>query len=135
MNFLFSKKLKNFFPLFSKRFKKNFSLFLSEKIIEEILILSFLFNVFLWIFVLVKIEDFNVFIPLQYNFLGEALKIGEARKILYYPASGFLILAGNLILAYLFYFKDKLFSYFILAVSLFAQIFIFLFLFHLLANI
>jgi ABC-type Na+ efflux pump permease subunit len=124
-----------------KNLEKFFSYFLKDKIVEEVFALTFLLNLSIWIYTALKIKNIQGTIPLQYNFWGEAVRIGEAREVLYYPLIGLIILLGNLLLAFLnsSYFnqinKNNYFSYFILFASFLANVFLFLIVFQVLANI
>ena len=124
-----------------KNLEKFFSYFLKDKIVEEVFALTFLLNLSIWIYTALKIKNIQGTIPIQYNFWGEAVRIGEAREVLYYPLIGLIILLGNLLLAFLnsSYFnqinKNNYFSYFILFASFLANVFLFLIVFQVLANI
>lgn len=116
-------------------FKKNIKIFwgkfLKDRIVQEVFALAFILNLFIWFFVYMKIKNIEGEVPLQYNFWGQALRVGKAKELFYYPLIGLIILLGNLILAFFnsAYFgrnKNNYFSYFVLLAALLANIFLFL---------
>ena len=101
-------------------------LYLSDFHIKWILILSFVLNAALFLFLLIFVRQSNVPIVLHYNVDWGVDYIDEVRNILLLPAIGFLIFLFNGILAARLWSRNPVLSYFLTVAILPVQVFLWL---------
>lgn len=75
--------------------------------------LSLVLNIIFWIILLIKFFGEQEYIILRYNIYFGISDLGPWYRILILPAMGLLVIAVNLLLAFYFYFKNSLISYFL----------------------
>lgn len=88
--------------------------------------LCLLLNLINWFFLYLKfplVKDLSV-IPLHYNIYFGIDLIGSPLRIFVLPLLGFLVGLLNFILAYIFYNRDKLLSYFLIISTILLEFFL-----------
>jgi len=99
-----------------------------NKTLLILMILSFIINVLLWIFLywqIKKIIDSNpeyTTIPLHYNVFFGIDKYGEWYKIFFMPLTGLIIFLVNSITSFMIYSKKNILSYFLTLITLISQV-------------
>lgn len=87
-------------------------------------LISLAVNVFIWVWLLWQIGPTSEPIFLHYNILFGVDYIGEWWRVLFLPIFGLLILLVNLVLGWVLYNRDKLFSYLLTVGALLCQLFL-----------
>jgi len=90
-----------------------FKSYWKNKIISGTLVLSFLTNISLWIFLFKNQKSSELPIILHYNLFFGVDCLGEYNEIYLIPIVGVIIIIINTILGYLLYEREKLASYFL----------------------
>jgi len=97
-----------------------------NKIIAGALVLSFLTNISLWIFLFKNQKSSELPVILHYNLFFGVDCLGEYNEIYLIPIIGVIIIIINTILGYLLYEREKLASYFLAFNIFIVQIFLLL---------
>ena len=116
--FIFIKFLFSGLKLFSA------SHFLKNKIIFNLIALSFILNLFLWIMFLQNKKEGDYPVILHYNLIFGVDYLDQYQKIYSISAMGLIIILFNLILGYYLYSKEKLASYLLVFSAFVVQIFL-----------
>ncbi len=116
--FIFIKFLLSGLKLFSS------SHFLKNKIIFNLIILSFILNLFLWILFLQNKKEGDYPVILHYNLIFGVDYLDQYQKIYLISTMGLIILLLNLALGYYLYLKEKLASYLLVFSAFIVQIFL-----------
>lgn len=69
--------------------------------------LSLAMNIFMWVWLLIRIKATSEPIFLHYNILFGVDYIGEWWRVLYYPFFGLMILVVNMVIGWWFFGKNK----------------------------
>lgn len=80
-----------------------------------------LLNLIIWLFLFINITPSLEPIPLHYNIYFGIDYFGPSNRIFFLPLLGLLILLVNFFLSLLFYFKEKILSYFLIFSSILVQ--------------
>ena len=106
-------------------FSPQFKIFIKNKLILISLILALIIDLFIAVFLYIKIGKPTEPVALKYSIYFEIVKIGEWYKIFIAPLVGFIIVIFNWIISYILYKKNHdnlIFAYFLSGISLFVQI-------------
>lgn len=95
-----------------------------DRLILTILVLSFLINIALWIFLRVFIRPGPVPLTLHYTIYFGPDLLGEAWQALTIPLVGLVIIFINIILGFLIYLRDRFTAYFLISILLVVQVFL-----------
>jgi len=98
--------------------------FLKNKIIFNLITLSFILNLFLWIIFLQNKKEGDYPVILHYNLIFGVDYLDQYQKIYLISAMGLIILLLNLALGYYLYLKEKLASYLLVFSAFIVQIFL-----------
>ncbi|MCK5085514.1 hypothetical protein KAK05_02270 [Candidatus Parcubacteria bacterium] len=98
--------------------------FLKNKIIFNLITLSFILNLFLWIMFLQNKKEGDYPVILHYNLIFGVDYLDQYQKIYLISAMGLIILLFNLALGYYLYLKEKLASYLLVFSAFIVQIFL-----------
>ena len=98
--------------------------FLKNKIIFNLITLSFILNLFLWIMFLQNKKEGDYPVILHYNLIFGVDYLDQYQKIYLISAMGLIILLLNLALGYYLYLKEKLASYLLVFSAFIVQIFL-----------
>ncbi|MBW6440763.1 hypothetical protein K0B03_01890 [Patescibacteria group bacterium] len=98
--------------------------FLKNKIIYNLIALSSILNIFLWIIFLQNKKEGNYPVILHYNMIFGVDYLDQYQKIYNISAMGLIILLFNLILGYYLYQKEKLATYLLVFSAFVVQIFL-----------
>jgi hypothetical protein len=75
------------------------------------LLLSIIAQVFIWLYILLNVKPSVGRLFLHYNIVFGVDLLGQWWKILYLPLGGLLIILINFVISFLFYKRDKFFSW------------------------
>ncbi len=95
-----------------------------DRLILTILVLSFLINAALWIFLKVFIKSGPVPLTLHYTIYFGPDLLGEAWQVFTIPLAGFVIILINIVLGFLIYPRDRTTSYFLVGILPIIQVFL-----------
>lgn len=88
------------------------SMVLRDPVNGMFLLASALMNIAAWVLVFYGFSKFfSNIIPIHYNIYFGADYIDFGYKVIYIPFFGLLVMALNIFLIYIFYFKEKILSY------------------------
>jgi len=104
-------------------FKKSY---FQNRAMRDVLILSVLTNIGLWIYLFANKIDSPYPIILHYSLLFGVDYLGEYYKIFFIPLVGLILLLGNSVMGYWIYLREKLAAYFLMIATLEIQIFLFI---------
>lgn len=106
--------------------KSNFGILIRDRVVLISFILSFLLNLFIWLFLYFKIKPSPNPIFLHYNIYFGVDLIGPWWRIYLLPLTGILALFINFIISAIIYDKEKILSYFLMIIAGFLQVFLIL---------
>ena len=117
--------------IFAKLLLSGFRVALKKSYFQDsaarnILILSALINLGLWIYLFVNRISGPYPVILHYNLFFGVDYLGEYYKIFFIPLVGLLLLLGNGAASFWLYFREKLAAYFLIITALEIQIFLFI---------
>ena len=115
-------------------FEQNLRDFLSKPILYLPFFLACFLNLLLWLFLLVRIQPSDAWIPLHYNVNFGIDFLGPWLYIFLFPSAGFAVIVLNLILALSFQIKEVLLTRLLVWSAVIVQLFIILSLFFLALN-
>jgi len=96
----------------------NAQSFFSQRKIQLLLALSFVFNILLWFLAYMPSQTPLV---LRYNVLSGIEKVGDTTSFFVFPAIALFILVVNLLLAFFYFDRERMLSYLFLAGGMFVQ--------------
>ncbi|PIZ94219.1 MAG: hypothetical protein COX81_04180 [Candidatus Magasanikbacteria bacterium CG_4_10_14_0_2_um_filter_37_12] len=97
-------------------------LYLKDKPILVMFVISLLFNIATWIWLIINVHSYIGQVFLHYNILFGVDLVGEWYRVFYIPVISLLILFFNTILGWLLFHKDKVVSYLLHGVAVLVQI-------------
>lgn len=98
--------------------------FWKDRLILTILVLSFVINITLWIFLKVFIKPGPVPLTLHYTIYFGPDLLGEAWQVFTIPLVGLAVIFINTVLGFLIYPRDKFTAYFLISILPVVQIFL-----------
>ena len=84
--------------------------------------LSLAFNLVLWLLLLRSVADFTAIIPIHYDIYFGINALGPGYRLLIIPGFGLAVILLNFSLAFLFFSRERILSYFLLWSSLLIQL-------------